>query len=168
MKQLFLLATMVILFAGCNNGQTNTKTDQKMKKLSTLEWAGEVYAIYEDTYIQLDELLGNLPAYTPKLKEDAKAIKESAIQKLIPLGEMRETWSEADQQTASDQVGVKMFDISRNPAWMRVGNDARMHYAKEDPELATLLNSINIITQYSQFELIKKQEPLEAERLGIQ
>jgi hypothetical protein len=168
MKQLFLLAAMVILFAGCNNGQTNTKSDQKMKKLSTLEWAGAVYAVYEDSYNQLDALLGQKPAYTPKLKEDAKAIKASVIEKLIPYGKMRAEWSEADQQKSSDQLSAKMFDISRNPAWMRVGNEARMYYAKEDPELATLLNSMNIITQYAQFELLKKQEPVEAERLGIQ
>ncbi len=167
MKQLFLLATMVILFAGCNNGQTNTKSDQKMKKLSTLEWAGEVYAVYEDSYNQLDVLLGQMPAYTPKLKEDAKAIKSLAIEKFTSFGKMRAEWSEADQQTSSDQLSAKIFNISRNPAWMRVGNEARMHYAKEDPELATLLNSINIITQYAQFELLKKQEPVEAERLGI-
>lgn len=168
MKQLFLLAAMVILFAGCNNGQTNIKSDQKMKKLSTLEWAGEVYAVYEDSYNQLDALLGQMPAYEPKLKEDAKAIKALAIEKLIPYGKMRAEWSEADQKTSSDQLSVKIFNISRNPAWPRVNNEARIHYAKEDPELATLISSMNIVTQYAQFELLKKQEPVEAERLGIQ
>lgn len=168
MKHFFLLASIVILFSGCNNGQTNTKSDQKIKKLSTLEWAGEVYVIYEDGYNQLDALLGQKPAYAPKLTLDAKVIKASVIEKLIPYGKMRAEWNEADQKTSSDQLSVKMFDISRNPAWMRVGNEARMFYAKEDPELATLLNRMNIITQYAQFELLKKQEPVEAERLGIQ
>lgn len=167
MKQLFLLAAMIILFAGCNNGQTNKKSDQKMKKLSTLEWAGEVYAIYEDSYNQLDALLGQKPDFTPKLTEDVKAIKASVIEKMLPLGKMRAEWNEADQKTSSDQLGVKIFNISRNPAWPRVNNEARIYYAKINPEIAALISSFNIITQYSQFELLGKQEPLEAERLGI-
>ena len=76
--------------------------------------------------------------------------------------------SEYDQKTSSDQLGVKINNIARNPAWGRTQNEARIHYAKIDAELAALIGSFNIITQYSQFELIKKQEPAEAERLGIE
>jgi len=168
MKQLFLLSAMFILFSGCNNGQTNAKSGQKMKKFSTLEWAGEVYAIYEDSYNQLDVLLGQKPDFTPKLTEEVKAIKASVIEKMLSLGKIRAGWNEADQKTSSDQLGVKIFNISRNPAWPRVNNEARIYYAKIDPEIAVLISSFNIITQYSQFELLKKQEPLEAERLGIE
>jgi|GEM_PF-1407620 len=168
MKQFILLAALMVFFAGCNNGQTTPKSEKKMKKLSTLEWAGEVYAIYEESMNELDALTGEKPEATPELKENVKALKNSIIDKMIPYGKMRAGMSEYDQKTSSDQLGVKINNIARNPAWGRTQNEARIHYAKIDAELAALIGSFNIITQYSQFELIKKQEPAEAERLGIE
>ncbi len=50
-----------------------------------------------------------------------------------------------------------------------VMNQAHQHYyGTENYELSKNISSFNIIMQYAQFELVKKQAPDEAARLGIE
>ncbi len=167
MKQLIITVALMVFFAGCNNGQTNKNQEKKMKKLNSLEWAEAVYAIYDDCITELDGLVGEKPEPDAALKEKVETLKVSVISRLLPLGAMRAEMAESDQKSASAQLGSKMIGISKNPGWGRTQNDARIHYAKSDPGLAALIASFNIITQYAQYELLKKQEPAEAERLGL-
>ena len=46
-------------------------------------------------------------------------------------------------------------------------SEGQQFYMKKDPNLGKLIKDFNIITQYAFFDLLKKQDPKEAERLGI-
>jgi hypothetical protein len=46
-------------------------------------------------------------------------------------------------------------------------SQAVQRFNSTDPALAKELTSLNVITQYAFFELLQKQEPEEAKRLGI-
>jgi hypothetical protein len=47
-------------------------------------------------------------------------------------------------------------------------SDAVNHYRNEDNDFANTLAEFNTLTQYADFDLLKKQKPDEATRLGIQ
>jgi hypothetical protein len=46
-------------------------------------------------------------------------------------------------------------------------SEGQQYYSQKDPNLGKTLKDFNIITQYAFFDLLKKQAPKEAERLGI-
>ena len=86
----------------------------------------------------------------------------------------RRWWNWARQREALDEAGRKKVSSVIGMAFVMMPQDlfkefseGQMFYAKKDQDLGKLIGSFNIITQYCQFELLKKQEPKEAERLGI-
>jgi hypothetical protein len=98
----------------------------------------------------------------PKLQE----LKDAYVAELVELGRAREALEEADRATVDGKVGMS---IGRVPsAVFTAYAEGQNHYRKLDSELGELISSFNVITQYANFDLLKKQAPAEAERLGIQ
>ena len=137
-------------------------------------WAEKVAACYLDA---LKETVAATEGATaaealPKLK----AMKEKCIAALLPLGRKREGMDKAARSLAElaihsklwGQEGVGKTEDFKKYLQLANGpfNVAKAKTA-EEKEAAALVTSVNIITQYAHFELLKKQEPKEAERLGI-
>ena len=167
MKSIFFIAILVLNIFGCGKTESNSNSNNETEKITPEKWADKVYSVYEKAIIKLDEIIGNKPLLSEELKKKVLDLKNSIIDELVILGKERDKMSELDQKLSSAKLSLKLERISSNPSWSRTINDARSFYFKFDPDFANIIAKFNIITQYSQFELLKKQEPKEAERLGI-
>ena len=81
------------------------------------------------------------------------------------MGKLRELMNEGDRKTVDAQISLKLNAIPSD--LFHLYSQAHQYYSPKDRELAELISGFNIITQYANFDLLKKQAPAEAERLGI-
>lgn len=136
-------------------------------------WADRVFDIYVSAIKETAAALEKEPPAAEALPK-LQAIRDKAIEALVPLGREREAMDAAPKAQAESQLRMKvMMDLGNTDAYKAY---AKLHDGpynitkmKTDEEKACqkLLSGMNIITQYAHFELLKKQEPKEAERLGI-
>jgi len=92
-------------------------------------------------------------------------MKNWTIELMVGLGREREALSAADRTTADRVLASRIAGVS--PDLFKEYQAGQAFY-KEDKELFDLIADFNIITQYANFDLLKKQLPEEAKRLGIQ
>ncbi|MBN1939287.1 MAG: hypothetical protein JW843_06865 [Candidatus Aminicenantes bacterium] len=92
-------------------------------------------------------------------------MKAGTIDIMVGLGKEREAMSAQDRAMV-DQVLSNRITLIRTDLFKRY-QDGQAHY-KDDKELFNLIAEFNIITQYANFDLLKKQRPEEAKRLGIE
>ncbi|GEM_PF-2259389 len=134
-------------------------------------WAEKVLACYagalKDAVAAMDG--ATAAEALPKLK----AMKEKYIEALVPLGREREamdapTKAQAEMALSSKLMGLQSSEDFKKYHQLATGpfNGFKAKTA-EEKEAAALAASVNILTQYAHFELLKKQAPKEAERLGI-
>ena len=105
-------------------------------------------------------------------KEDAGILKpiletyrEEVIGKLVELGKKREALGTAERAAVDRNISTGITAIPRE-VYDRY-NQGYKYYAGIDRETGNLISSFNIITQYASVDLLKKQNPGEAKRLGI-
>ena len=60
------------------------------------------------------------------------------------------------------------LEAAADEDWYAVYMELYKSYAATDSEFGNLLASFNILTQYADFDLLRKQAPEEAARLGIE
>ena len=99
----------------------------------------------------------------PTALTSVQELKESHVQEFIELGRLREALSVADRATVDARIGVGIGGIS--PDLFAEYQEIQADYLTTDAEIAEVVSSFNIITQYANFELLKQQEPGEAARL---
>jgi hypothetical protein len=119
---------------------------------------------YSETLKQIVAVLKDKPAAS-----DARAMltdmKNWTIDLMVSLGKEREALSVADRAIVDRILGDR---ISAVPADLFKDYQDGQAYYKDDKELFDLIADFNIITQYANFDLLKRQLPEEAKRLGIQ
>lgn len=147
-----------------SDDQAPEKTEQAAE-MSPTELGQAIADLYEKTMREVTELLQDKPAVAD-VQSELEAMKEECIQKMVALGKLREALDESARSTVDLQLRMKARSINKEPFYSTY-NDIQMHYFQEKDFHKTVL-SFNIITQYATFELLKKQEPEEAQRLGIQ
>jgi hypothetical protein len=128
--------------------------------------AASVVSISSESIQALVALLEDKPEASTVLPQ-VQDLKESAIQSLVALGRQRETLSAADRSMV-DSLEWSAFERLGKETWYATYNTLSSYYTGIDLEFGNLVASFNIITQYSDFGLLKKQLPAEATRLGIQ
>jgi len=124
----------------------------------------EVAQIYIQTFVETADLLKG----SPPAEEIAKPIaelKEKQITRLVELGKKIEGMSAADKAVVQSKVSAAYRDPKFKEAFA-VYSAERNKYI-DDKELYANLKSFNILTQYAFFDLLRKQAPEEAERLGV-
>lgn len=165
-----VLLIMVFLASGCSGngreeGEVKTTDSPEVEKMTPAE-LGQAVA---DNYVEvMNKVIGLLKDKPPvdEVKPKLETLKETYIQKFVALGERRDTFAQADRAAADSRISM---GISRIPeATYAQYSDIQRYYMQENIEMGNLIASFNIITQYASFELLKKQEPREAERLGIE
>lgn len=135
------------------------------KEQTPQDLGDEIGKVYVGALEDVSKLVAAKPP-AAEVKAKVAALKEQVIQKLVELGKKREALSEADRATVTSRISMALSSIG-SADWYTKYSEAVSHYNTEDAELSSLLASFNIIGQYAQFELLKQQEPQEAERLGI-
>ena len=125
----------------------------------------EVTAQYFEALDELETLLDReLPAES--LRTEAESLKDKYIETFVSYGYKREAMSEGDREVFDARV--RQAVTLSTPAALDAMNTARASLiADGETELADEIMSFNIITQYVFFDLLKDQEPEEAQRLGI-
>jgi hypothetical protein len=113
---------------------------------------------------QLNALMKDRPEpkdLTPKVE----ALKEETIKQMVELGRKVEALDEAGKKKADAKVSMAFGSMPMDV--FKPFSEGQQFYAKQDPKLGKTIKDFNIITQYAVFDLLKKQDPKEAERLGI-
>jgi hypothetical protein len=121
-----------------------------------------------DDYLQstkeLEEILKkDLPL--DDLRTAVNDLKEKYIKIFVAYGKQKEKL-DSSEKVKCDQV---LWDVMVNADIKRFDfiNSKASPIGEQDWELFQTIASMNVITQYADFELLKKQNPEEAERLEI-
>ncbi len=115
---------------------------------------------------ELNGLLAGQPE-AASVSGKVAALKEQYVQKLVAYGRQREELDESGKAQMSAAV-VSALSAAADQEWYKTYMNNYNAYASGDVGFVNLLASFNILTQYSDFDLLKAQAPKEAERLGIQ
>jgi hypothetical protein len=153
---------------GTSSGEAEKSAKVKSPAKATLspaELGQKISDIYLEAMTELVNLLQN-KSDAAVVKPDVEVMKESYVQQLVALGRQREALDAAGRAVVDSQVRMKMNSLYRDPVFTSF-NELQQHYF-QNRDFHKIVLSFNIITQYSMFELLKKQEPKEAARLGIQ
>ena len=121
--------------------------------------------LYGQAMSELVALLKDKPA-PAAVKDQVAQLKEEYVQKLVSLGRQREALGTADRAAADMRVSLGL-ERAAGPSFQAYSG-IQQHYMSLDNELANQIASLNILTQYFNFDLLKKQSPAEAQRLGLQ
>jgi len=162
---MIFLGAFTLMWACSGSGEQKGSGKTKVKNPDA--FAEAVFDLYNKSIISLFDLVGSKPELTDDLREKVAKHKAATIDEMVKLGHARAKMNEDDQRSCSARLERKISQVAREQ-WSGVMNDAVPHYRKIDRAFADELSSFNIITQYSQFELLKKQLPAEAQRLGIE
>jgi hypothetical protein len=133
------------------------------------ETADQVFQIYVDTLKQANALLEGTPP-AAEVEEQFDALKEEAVTQLVVLGHKIAAMNDSDRATVEGAVNSSVSSIHRKPETKEVYEGYQAvwaAYVKSDMDFWQKIKSLNILTQYAFFDLLRKQEPEEADRLGV-
>jgi hypothetical protein len=106
--------------------------------------------------------------------ERLQQIKAHHVEQLVALGRKIEAMSPAERSTVESAVRQAQSGLSYDEALKPIWADyqaAQQHYidsgGANDATFWKLLQSVNVITQYAFFDLLRRQAPDEAARLGV-
>jgi hypothetical protein len=170
MKKNFVYVMLIVLFvsasicSGCG-GAASTSAPKDPKELGA-----KISNDYFEMMGELKSMVASKPA-PEELSPKLKTLKDKYIEKFVAYGKQRQALSDQDKmavntsqmQTTSEKQSKDSSLTNLN--WL---NEAASHYTKLDSKLGSELSSMAILTQYSDFDLLKKQNAAEAQRLGIQ
>jgi len=168
-----LISTLAFSAVACGNeaaapdaaaAATAQPADQAAEAGSAENLGKKIGSSYIETLKQIVAILKDKPAAA-----DARAMlsdmKAWTIELMVGLGREREALSIAERATVDRILSNR---ISSVPVDVFKDYQAGQALYKDDRELFNLIADFNIITQYANFDLLKKQLPEEAKRLGIQ
>ena len=130
------------------------------------EYANEAHKLYLDALKDLTAIFKDKPE-PADVEEKVKELKESYIKRFVEIGKKQETLEKTGKHMYNKVLSDAIVNKTANTEIFKAYNEANRQYFGVNQNFFKLTNSLNIITQYSDFELLKKQEPKEAERLGI-
>jgi hypothetical protein len=171
-----VLSIVAMLMAACGGASTpapsatstssgGAQPTAAPKELTPKELGDQIGAVYVEALREVTKLLENKPAFaeaTPKVKD----LKEKYVQQLVELGKKREALNTSDRAQVDSAISLALMRIEKE-AWYATYTEVSQYYFKQDVNFNTLIASFNIIGQYANFDLLKKQAPAEAQRLGI-
>lgn len=159
----------LLLGAACGSGDDTAESgggDGGETPVATTpqEIGEQVVAIYNETMAEAVDLMESRPD-AATLTSELETLKEQAIEKLVALGKAREALDEAGRAESDAVVRAGLAAVP--PKVYDAYAEGQSHYLAQDMELGNLIASFNIITQYADYDLLRQQEPDEAERLGL-
>lgn len=157
-KLAVVFALLVLLLAACGSNE-----DPKML-------ASAIAKAYNKAMIKLADIIKDKPD-ADQIRGEVESHKEETIKEMVALGKRLAAMDKKGRSQVNialmREIGALQNELAFKTAW-QVMNDVQMHYSKQGKyKLSNLISSFNIITQYAQFDLLKKQNPKEAERLKI-
>ncbi len=173
-----IAAVAVAVLAACGGSESESPTGSLASQSPTAsspsasssvaeaeDLAEEVSQHYFDALDRLGEILDQGLAMDD-LREEVGELKDEYIALLLPYGYQREEMSDAERDKFASTMNLAIV-LSTPPALDKLNATVASLKGAGETSLANEILSFNIITQYAYFELLKEQEPQEAERLGI-
>lgn len=150
-----------LLLSAC--GESSAPEEEPTAAIAPEAIAAEAFDLYQQALLDVVDI-AKAERDVRALNEKLTALKEEYIQKLIVLGRKRE---ELDDPYRG-KVDTALYEMvsSLSPDLLEAYKEAREPYF--GTEVGNLLMSFNNITRYANFDLLRLQEPEEAERLGIE
>jgi hypothetical protein len=176
-----LLAGMILailLLAGCAGelpvpGQTlstvavaTTATTEAL----TVQLAKQVAATWSEAIQKLVPLLEPTPPVT-SLQAPVAQLKEEYVQKMVALGRQIAALDGSQRQetyASTTEILSSTADSDWFLSYTRLYNQYAAGSDQTAQDFAVLLSSFNTLTQYAFFDLLREQDPDEAQRLGIE
>ena len=131
--------------------------------ISPSDLAAKIGSSYIETLKQVVAILKDKKPAT-EAKTMLQEFKAATIDLMVGLGKEREALPAEDRAKVDSMLSLKISSVPSD--LFKVYQEGQATY-KDDRELFHLIADFNIITQYACFDLLKKQLPTEAERLGI-
>jgi hypothetical protein len=135
-----------------------------------LQLGKQVAATWSEAIQKLVPLLEGTPPVA-SLQTPVASLKEDYVQKMVALGRQIAALDESQRQAAYDRT-TDVLDSTANSDWFK--SYVRLYdlYAagtdQTSQDFAVLLSTFNTLTQYAFFDVLKAQDPVEAQRLGIE
>lgn len=130
----------------------------------------QVAATWSEAIQKLVPLLEGTPPIA-SLQAPVAQLKEEYVQKMVALGRQIAALDESQRQTAYAR-STDILDSTANSDWFQSYMRLYTLYAagsdQTSQDFAVLLSTFNTLTQYAFFEVLKGQDPDEAQRLGIE
>lgn len=123
-----------------------------------------IFDNYLEALKKLNDLMKDRPepaVLTPKVE----ALKAETIKKMVAVGQKVAKLDEAGKKKVDTKVSMAFGSTPQDV--FKAFSEGQQFYSKKDANLGKSIKDFNIITQYALFDLLKKQAPQEAERLGI-
>ncbi|PLX32349.1 MAG: hypothetical protein C0600_02855 [Ignavibacteria bacterium] len=133
--------------------------------LTPEELAEAIMATYREAVGDIVTLTEGLPD-GQSIYDDAVSMKEQYVQKFVAYGKQKEAMSDADRSAIDRKLRLGMSSFYRDQAY-KAYMEATNSYMSTHRELQKILADFNVITQYADFELLRKQLPEEAKRFGV-
>ncbi len=170
MKKLVILILLFsVVIISCSKDDKKSGSDEKtaVEKNSGNpdSIANQIGVVYEDGFVKLAEITKGNPEAS-KIKDAVKKLKEETILKMVEIGKKRELLTDLEKKEINSKLWKSMRKLGSSAHYKSM-MAAHKFYMKKDMGVANDIAAFNIITQYASFELIKKQNPVEAKRLGI-
>jgi hypothetical protein len=135
----------------------------RQASISPTDLAAKIGSSYIETLKQVVAILKDKkPA--AEAKTMLQEFKAATIDLMVGLGKEREALPIEDRAKVDSMLSLKISSVPSD--LFKEYQEGQATY-KGDSELFNLIADFNIITQYACFDLLKKQLPAEAERLGI-
>lgn len=158
----------ILLAAGCG-GEAADGADENSDRVEVITdpeaLGNRVADIYEEMYADLNGLVSQ-GLSAEEVWPELTAMKEDYISQFVELGAVREGMTEGQKQTINLTINSRFYNLDMDV--FNSVNDAIIFYRDQDNSLSNEISQMNILTQYSDYELLRQQEPEEAARLGIQ
>jgi hypothetical protein len=175
-KNLSLFMVLTVLLLACGGGGEQPLTQEKVEEkavektekkegMTPAEVGQKIGELYVQALSGVTELLKDKPAVS-EIRPKVEEMKENYVMKLVDLGRKREKLDASGRASVDSQIRLKVNAVYNKP-WYANYNEIQQHYF-QDRDFHKLVVSFNIIGQYANFDLLKKQEPKEAQRLGIE
>jgi len=183
-----LILTLVLAITGCNGKSdasdpaSSAPADAKVTSdidVATAKTPAQVGQAVADLYISAFKAVNDALADHPPADEAVPLLREvhdQHVTDLVTLGRRVERMSASDKaivQSAVSRAQSKLqYDEKIKPIYAGY-TKLNQHYIstgalQENDEFRSIFTSFNILTQYAFFDLLKKQKPAEAKRLGIE
>jgi hypothetical protein len=136
-----------------------------LEDLAPDELGLEIGTLYLEAIQAVTELVKDRPPVA-EVEAQVAALKESYVQRLVPLGHRREALGRQDLAAVNNAIN-DTFIAGTKSDWYNTYFEAVQYYGKVDEEFEQLLYSFNLIGNYARFEMLREQDPDEAMRLGL-
>ena len=167
-----------LLLAGCAGelpipGQTSSTAagaTTATTEAQAVQLGKQVAATWSEAIQKLVPLLEGTPPIA-SLQAPVAQLKEDYVQKMVTLGRQIAALDESQRQTAYART-TDILDSTANSDWfqsyMRLYDQYAAGSDQTSQDFAVLLSTFNTLTQYAFFDVLKEQDPDEAQRLGIE